>query len=321
MMRPLQRGTALTEFVIVMAFFLPVIVGMPLIAKYSDIKSKTIEASRYAAWERTVWSDRSARRNDGDREIFKSETQLSAEIDHRFFGNPVQGLHDLTPSINYYYRKRHGEFMRRGDVREAPPSTPRRAQLSLRHGNPTDSLPRAAQAAAGAVDRVAFAVDRYDGHFGDAIGAQNSSVFGEASGSELIGHIGGGGIQCNPTGINVNNGLDLGSRGFASAEVTMLANDYMHGDQPVRYAFTASSAVLGNAWSAPDEAMFARRVDNMSIGDMAGCVTILGKGIGTLTSLGGGRFLFGEGMKSNPVEDFNSSSSATSRTLPRYMER
>ncbi|MFK7888012.1 MAG: hypothetical protein AB8G16_14225 [Gammaproteobacteria bacterium] len=320
-MNTAQRGAALTEFVVVMIFFVPVIVGMPLIAKYSDIKSKTIEASRYAAWERTVWSDRSAQRNDGRREIFKSQDQINKEIDHRFFGNPVQGLHDLTPSINYYYRNRHGEFMLRGDVTEAPPTTPRRSLLTLKHENPTDRLPSAARYAARQVDKIAFAMDPSDSHLAGVLGAQNSSVFGEASNSELIGHISGGNLQCNPTGIDINDGLDLGARGFASAEVTMLANDYMHGDQPVRYAFTASSAVLGNAWSAPDESLFAKRVDNMSIGDMAGCITLLGKGIGTLTSLGGGRFLFGEGMQSNPVEDFNSSSSATSRTLPRYMER
>lgn len=320
MQRP-HRGTALTEFVIVMMFFTPVIIGMPLIAKYSDIKSKTIEASRYAAWERTVWSDRTARRNDGQREIFKSQTQLNAEIDHRFFGNPVQGLHDETPTINYYYRNRHGEFMLRGDATEAPATTPRRSILALGHDNPTDWLPSSVRAAASQVDKIAFAMDHNDSHIAPAVGAQNSGIFGEASNSEFMSHLSGGNIQCNPAGIDVNNGLNLGARGFATAQVTMLANDYMHGDEPVRYAFQASSAVLGNAWSAPDEATFAQRVDNMSIGDMAGCITLLGDGIGALTSLGSGRFLFGEGMKSNPVEDFNSSNSATSRTLPRYMER
>ena len=109
------QGTALTEFVIIMAFFTPVLIGMPLIAKYADIKSKTIEASRYAAWERTVWSDRSAKRNDGPKEVFKSKNDLRKEIDQRFFGNPVQGLHDTTPTINYMWRTRKGEFMLKGD--------------------------------------------------------------------------------------------------------------------------------------------------------------------------------------------------------------
>ncbi len=56
MQQSYSRGSSITEFIIIMAFFVPVMFAMPLIAKYADIKSKTIEASRYAAWERTVWS-------------------------------------------------------------------------------------------------------------------------------------------------------------------------------------------------------------------------------------------------------------------------
>ncbi len=316
-----QRGTALTEFVIIMLFFTPVMIAMPLIAKYGDIKSKTIEASRYAAWERTVWSDPSARRNDGDREVIKTRTDLRREIDQRFFGNPIQGLHDATPSINFFWRNRHGEFMLRGDTSDAPLRTPRRSALALRHEVATSKLPGAAQIPSRAVDAVAFAFDSNDGQWGSTVGAGNDSIFERIGDGELFDSLPGGHIQCNPLGININDGLDLGARGFATAQVTMLANDYMHGDQPVRYAFAATSAVLGNAWSAPDEDVFGQRVDNMALGDMAGCVTLVGKAIGTITSAGFGNFLFGEGMDANPVEDFNSRRSADSRTLPRYLER
>lgn len=316
-----QCGAALTEFVIVMLFFTPVLIGMPLIAKYGDIKSKTIEASRYAAWERTVWSDRTARRNDGEREIFKTNDQIREEIDRRFFGNPVQGLHDQTASVNHMWRTRDGELMLSADTADEPMVTPRRTTLSLRHDNPTDMLPGRAQAAARAVDAVAFAFDPNDAHFGTVVGAGEDGVFGDAESSEFLSGLTGGRLQCNPLGIDIRDGLNLGAKGFATADVTVLANDYMHGDAPERYAFQARSAVLGNAWSAPDEDVFGQRVDNMAIGDMAGCITLLGEGVGALTSLGSGRFLFGEGMKANPVEDFNSSGSSHSRVLPRYLER
>lgn len=316
-----ERGAALTEFVIVMLFFTPVLIGMPLIAKYGDIKSKTIEASRYAAWERTVWSDRSARRNDGQREIFKSNDEIREEIDRRFFGNPVQGIHDESASINYMWRTREGEFMLTADTSDDPTLTPRRTAVAIKHDNPTELLPFAAQAPARVVDGVAFAFDQDDTLFGEVIGAGEDGVFGSAENSELLSGLSGGRLQCNPLGINITDGLDLGARGFATADVTVLANDFMHGDQPVRYAFQARSAILGNAWSAPDEDIFGQRVDNMAMGDMAGCLTLLGEGVGALTSLGSGRFLFGEGMKANPVEDFNSSGSSNSRVLPRYLER
>lgn len=316
-----QGGAALTEFVIVMLFFTPVLIGMPLIAKYGDIKSKTIEASRYAAWERTVWSDRSARRNDGQREVFKSNDEIREEIDRRFFGNPVQGLHDDTATINYMWRNRNGEFMLTADHEDEPVMTPRRTTLSLKYDNPTDQLPLAAQASARVVDGVAFAFDQDDGAFAGVISAGEDSVFGDAQNSDFLGALSGGRLQCNPLGINITDGLDLGARGFATADVTVLANDFMHGDQPVRYAFQARSAILGNAWSAPDEDVFSQRVDNMAMGDMAGCLTLLGEGVGALTSLGSGRFLFGEGMRANPVENFNASGSSNSRVLPRYLER
>lgn len=316
-----QRGTALTEFVIVMLFFTPILVGMPLIAKYADIKSKTIEASRYAAWERTVWSDRSARRNDGQLEVFKSADDIRAEIDRRFFGNPVQGLHDGSATINHMWRNRNGDFLLTSDTEAEPVTTPRRTTLSLKHENPTDRLPGAAQIAAQTVDGIAFSFDRDDALLSGVVAAGEGSVFGEAQNSEFATHATGGDVQCNPLGVNITNGLNLGARSFATAEVTVLANDFMHGNQPVRYAFQARSAILGDAWSAPDEDMFGQRVDNMAMGDMAGCVTLLGEGIGALTSLGTGRFMFGEGTRANPVETFGNNGSADSRTLPRYLER
>ena len=47
--RATQRGASITEFMITLVFFTPVFIGLPVIAKYLDVKQKTIEASRYAA--------------------------------------------------------------------------------------------------------------------------------------------------------------------------------------------------------------------------------------------------------------------------------
>lgn len=58
---PLQRGQAMTEFVIAATFvLLPLFVFVPLLGKYIDFKHATIQAARYQAWEYTVWFE------DGD---------------------------------------------------------------------------------------------------------------------------------------------------------------------------------------------------------------------------------------------------------------
>ncbi len=49
-------GQAMTEFLICATFVLiPLFLGIPLLAKYIDIKHATIQAARYQAWEYTVW--------------------------------------------------------------------------------------------------------------------------------------------------------------------------------------------------------------------------------------------------------------------------
>jgi len=54
--RHVQRGQAMTEFVISASLFLiPLFLGMSLIAKYIDIKQTNVQAARYQAWEYTVW--------------------------------------------------------------------------------------------------------------------------------------------------------------------------------------------------------------------------------------------------------------------------
>jgi len=50
-------GGALTEFVIVMTAFIPLIFGLPMIGKMIDLGQTAVQGSRYAAWESTVRSD------------------------------------------------------------------------------------------------------------------------------------------------------------------------------------------------------------------------------------------------------------------------
>lgn len=49
-----QRGQAMSEFVVAMIAFLPLVLGVIYIGKYSDIKHQAVQASRYAAFERAL---------------------------------------------------------------------------------------------------------------------------------------------------------------------------------------------------------------------------------------------------------------------------
>jgi hypothetical protein len=81
--RERQRGQALAEFTIAAAFVLiPLFLMIPLLGKFMDMKATTIQAARYAAWERTAWygnADWAAGQ--------KSDAQIQSEVQQRFFAD------------------------------------------------------------------------------------------------------------------------------------------------------------------------------------------------------------------------------------------
>jgi len=77
----LQRGQAMTEFVVAMLVVVPLVLGVVYIGKYEDVKYSAIQASRYAALER-VFDPSSAHKN---------ATVLAQETRARFFTDPMQG--------------------------------------------------------------------------------------------------------------------------------------------------------------------------------------------------------------------------------------
>jgi len=75
-----QRGQGLTEVAIAMALVLvPTFFGVVYIAKVGEAKHKVLEAARYGAWERTIWS-----RGSGDFNV-KSDHDINREINQRIF--------------------------------------------------------------------------------------------------------------------------------------------------------------------------------------------------------------------------------------------
>lgn len=56
-MRPIQRGQALVEMLIVAPLVIAVAAGIMAIAMYLQAKTTTVATARYSVWERSVWAD------------------------------------------------------------------------------------------------------------------------------------------------------------------------------------------------------------------------------------------------------------------------
>jgi hypothetical protein len=78
-----SSGQAMVEFLIAATTVLiPLFLIVPLLGKYMDMKSTSIQAARYAAWERTVWfgsTDWAAAE--------KTDAQIQNEVQWRFFSD------------------------------------------------------------------------------------------------------------------------------------------------------------------------------------------------------------------------------------------
>ena len=103
----LQRGQALSEFLVVALALLPVFLLLPVIAKYQDIANSTQMASRYLAFE--------AVSRNAARSSWKPEAQLAEEVRRRFYSNsdaPIK-THDSAGNFsahqNLFWRDPKGD--------------------------------------------------------------------------------------------------------------------------------------------------------------------------------------------------------------------
>lgn len=87
MKRPtcLQKGQALSETLVGLLALVPVLILIPYIGKYLDVKHKTLDAGRYAVWERSVFSDGGSW---GAGENQKSDEKIESEIVSRLLSDP-----------------------------------------------------------------------------------------------------------------------------------------------------------------------------------------------------------------------------------------
>jgi hypothetical protein len=78
-----QRGQAMSELIAAMALFIPLVLGVIYVGKYSDIKHQAIQASRYAAMERALDPQKAQ----------EQDQVIAAETVARFFRDG--GQHDI----------------------------------------------------------------------------------------------------------------------------------------------------------------------------------------------------------------------------------
>jgi len=102
-----QRGQALVEFLIAASLLLvPLFFMISYVAKYHDMQAATIQAARYAAWERTVyfgsgdWASGTAT---------KSDAAIQNEIRSRFLSARGTGFANPTTENNSIWSDHAGE--------------------------------------------------------------------------------------------------------------------------------------------------------------------------------------------------------------------
>lgn len=338
-----QRGSSTVEFFVTLIVFIPLFVGIPLLGKYADIKHKTIEASRYVAFERTVysepgvstrydsWTDSSGQLHE---EATKASAQIMAEAEMRLFGHPSQGLHDTELRENPLWFNRKGESLlatvetTNENPNDNSPAANSNLVLNGTMGQTpvTDHIDSLAIVPAKYTQTVATGGGEFAGIFGGGQGAQDISD-AASSGSEDIGGLldGGGAFSddgCGFPGINLNNGIGLGRNNYAEVSVnTPVVNFLSMNEDSEQLSFGARAAVLSNAWTVPSEAKFKRRLDNQVPNQFLGCITLPGRyTFALLSAPGSTKFLFGEGKKAYPVRIDDTPSMRLPNELKYYDE-
>lgn len=313
-----QKGSSMVEFIVSLLVFIPLFIGIPLLGKYADIKHKTIESSRYIAWERTIysapgadttWKDRHISSNGSYRyETSKSDTDILGDAEKRFFGHPQYGLHQTEATSNTFWRNHKGESLLALD---ASASNNAGSNQILSGGIQQEKASRGLNSAT-------------------TIGAAGVNAIAQGGGFSGGGIAGGGNfinaVQCGVPGINIGEGLGLGSNGFAKVQATTPVINFLtpkndDGD-PIEdnsLSFKANAAILSNAWTAPSEAEYYHRIDNATPNQFVACATAIGRYTFGVFGIGDG-FMYGEGKKSHRVDlagyDRNRSRMSISRHLP-----
>ena len=256
------RGNAIIEVVAALLALTPFIAGIPLLGKQFDVKHKTMEAARYAVWERTVW------RHDGVSNR-KDEPSIVLETRDRTLGHPAAGLattnilraegisenplwHDASNKPLIAYSDGLAPISIEQRQLRAPVDVGYLLVSNLAHGSGSRTI----QAALGVddlrLDRQTFA------RAAIAVGLRNVFI------------------------RSVDKETNAGARATGSE---------VH-DQLV---LKAEAAILSDTWSTRDESSLRRRVDDLTTNELIESLEFAGRPI-AMQAPGKGKPLYGEGQ-------------------------
>lgn len=83
-----SKGQSIAEFIVALAFLVPMLLMIPTLANMLSLQTEAHKASRYVAWERTAYSNAD----------LKSAGVLSTEVQQRFFESSENGFGDTVTS-------------------------------------------------------------------------------------------------------------------------------------------------------------------------------------------------------------------------------
>ncbi|HEY8538739.1 MAG TPA: hypothetical protein VIL28_07715 [Steroidobacteraceae bacterium] len=276
------QGNAIAEVIVALLALSPFLIGIPWLGKQLDIKHKSLDAARYAVWERTVW------RSGGSNS--KTPEDITLEAQDRSFGHPrapivaTIRLRDAGVTENPLWRDHaNTRLLDYRDDSRAIDVDQRNERDPVEVGHwfvPSFAYGGGAIATAASVLRV------------NDLGLTRES-FASANASAAIRPM----LQAR-----------------ARAGTSLLwpsANEA--GEPPLTQ--TADGAILSDSWSARDETEFRRRVDELTMNEFVETIELPSRVL-ALNAIGPGEPLFGEGQFA-----WDPDLRPSSATLPRaYVE-
>ena len=278
-----QRGTAITEMIVALLALAPFLIGIPLLGKQFDVKHKTMDAARYAVWERTVWRNRGGNRKDS--------ADITLEAQDRSLGDPRAAIVDAETL------RSHGI----SENRLWRDFTNDRLLDYTTSSQPVD------------VDQRSEREPVEVGYLFVPSMAYGGGIFGTAGAVMQVREMGMDPRSFARADASVALRPMLQAR--AHTPVSLRREDPNFDGEP-RLVQRAGGAILSDSWSARDETEFRRRVDDLTINEFVQTAELPSR-ILALNALGKGEPLFGEGQYA-----WDADLRPASTTLPRaYVER
>lgn len=257
------HGNAMAETIVTLLALAPFIAGILLLGKQLDIKHKSYDATRYSAWERTVW------RSEGTSNR-KSEEDITLEARDRTLGSPRTAIVDV-------------QLLRSEGITENPLWRDRKRQRLLDYRNADAPIAVSHREQPPPVDVGYWLVPGI---------AYGSGVLGEIQRVLRLDSL--KLTRRSFAGTSVEIGVRPVLWALADRDVSLghTATDETAHPQ---IAQNAAGAILSDTWASRDENSLRNRIDDITVNELIEQLELPARPIG-LQALGKGRQLYGEGQ-------------------------